>query len=75
MFIIFGSRYYFRTVGQGTFQCPKCQASENYRQRKGRKFIHVFYIPLIPISGAAEHVRCDQCKTRYKTSVLQPAAA
>ena len=70
MLIIFGTRYYFRTTGTGTFQCPKCQGSQPYRHRKGRRFVHVFYIPLIPISAAAEHVRCDGCKTRYKTSVL-----
>jgi len=74
MLIIFGTRYYFWTTSKGTFQCPKCQGSLPYRHRKGRRFIHVFYIPLIPISASAEHVKCEGCKTRYKTSVLaQPA--
>ncbi|HXC81905.1 MAG TPA: zinc-ribbon domain-containing protein [Trebonia sp.] len=75
MFFIFGSRYYFWTTNQGTFQCPKCQASQPYRHRKGRKFIHLFFIPLIPISATTEHIKCGGCKTRYKPSVLtQPAA-
>ena len=76
MFIIFGSRYYFWTTNHGAFQCPKCQASQQYRHRKGRRFIHVFYIPLIPISGSTEHIKCGGCKTRFKLSVLgQPAPA
>lgn len=70
MLIIFGTRYYFRTTATGTFLCPTCQASQPYRHRKGRRFIHVFYIPLIPISAAAEHLRCDRCKTRFQPSVL-----
>lgn len=73
--IIFGSRYYFRTTNRGTFQCPKCGASRGYRHRKGRRFVHVFFIPLIPISAATEHIKCDGCKTRFKPSVLvQPTA-
>ncbi|MBO0837911.1 MAG: zinc-ribbon domain-containing protein [Actinobacteria bacterium] len=75
MFIIFGSRYYFRTTGQGTFLCPQCQTSQPYRYRRGRRFIHVFFIPLIPISGATEHVKCGGCKTRFRTSVLAQTAA
>jgi hypothetical protein len=70
MFIIFGSRFYFWTTNRGTFLCPKCRASQSYRHRKGRRFIHVFYIPLIPISASAEHIKCDGCKTRFKPSVL-----
>ncbi len=68
--IIFGSRYYFWTTNRGTFPCPKCQAIEPYRHRKGRRFIHVFYIPLIPISALTEHIKCGGCRTRFKTSVL-----
>jgi hypothetical protein len=70
MFFIFGSRYYWRTISRGTFQCPNCQVPCEYRLRRGRRFIHLFFIPLIPISGASEHVRCSTCKKRYKPSVL-----
>jgi hypothetical protein len=70
MFFIFGSRYYWWTVSKGTFQCPNCQVPREYRLRKGRRFIHLFFIPLIPISAASEHVRCGTCKKRYKQSVL-----
>lgn len=74
MFILFGTRYYFWTTNQGRFQCSQCHANRPYRHRKGRRFIHVFYIPLIPISASTEHVRCGGCKTRYKASVLAEAA-
>jgi hypothetical protein len=34
------------------------------------------YIPLIPISCPAEHIKCEGCGARFMTSVLaQPAPA
>jgi hypothetical protein len=72
--IIFGTRFYFWTIGQGSFQCPKCKTTSAYRHRKGRRFVHVFFIPLIPISASREHVRCSGCKSRYVTEVLTQQA-
>lgn len=71
--ILWGIRYYYWTTNRGTFPCPNCQAIQPYRHRKGRRFIHIFYIPLIPISSLAEHIKCGVCKRRYKTSVLTQA--
>jgi zinc-ribbon family len=70
MLIIFGLRIYFRTVGQGTFHCQRCGGDRQYRLRSGRKWIHVFFIPLIPLGQAGEFVQCDRCGTRYSTEVL-----
>jgi hypothetical protein len=75
MIFFFGTRYYWWTISQGSFLCPKCQAIRNYRLRKGRRFFHVFFIPLIPISAASEHVRCAECKSRYKPAVLEQTTA
>jgi predicted RNA-binding Zn-ribbon protein involved in translation (DUF1610 family) len=74
MFFIFGSRFYYWTTGQGSFQCPKCQTTRTYKLRKGRRFVHLFYVPLIPISASREHVRCTSCKTRYVPDVLTQQA-
>ena len=74
MFFVFGSRYYWWTTSKGTFQCPNCQAACEYRLRKGRRFIHLFFVPLIPISAGSEHVRCNTCGTRYKPTVLAQQA-
>lgn len=74
--IIFGVRTYFRTVGQGTFQCPRCGQPAAYQLRRGRRFIHVFFIPLIPISGPTEHWRCAQCKGKFRPAIAgAPASA
>ena len=76
MFIIWGLRIIYRTLAQGVFYCRKCGGDRNYRHRAGRRFITVFFIPLIPLNKTGEHVQCTTCKTRYVTDVLSaPTAA
>ena len=76
MLIIFGFRTFFRTLGQGTFHCRKCGGDREYRHRAGRRFFTLFFIPVIPLARAGEHVQCTTCKTRYTMEVLrQPTAA
>ena len=70
MLIIFGVRVYFRTIGQGTFHCQRCGGDRTYRLRSGRRWIHVFFIPLIPLGNAGEFVQCDNCGARYSRNVL-----
>ncbi len=75
-FIIWGLRVYYHTIGQGVFHCRKCGGDREYRHRAGRRFFHLFFIPLIPLNKAGEHVQCTTCKTRYVTDVLSlPTAA
>jgi len=76
MFIIWGLRIIYRTLAQGVFYCRKCGGDRHYRHRAGRRFITVFFIPLIPLNKTGEHVQCTTCKTRYVTDVLSaPTAA
>ena len=70
MFLIFGLRVYYRTIGQGTFHCQRCGGDRPYRLRGGRRWLHIFFIPLIPLGQAGEHVQCDNCRTRYRPEVL-----
>ena len=76
MLIIWGWRVVYHTIAQGMFYCRKCGGDRAYRHRAGRRFITVFFIPLILLTKAGEHVQCDTCKTRYVTEVLDsPTAA
>lgn len=70
MLLIFGLRVYFRTIGQGTFHCQRCGGDRPYRHKSGRRWIHVFFIPIIPLDKAGELVQCAECGTRYQTDVL-----
>jgi hypothetical protein len=71
MLIIWGLRVIYRTLGQGVFFCRRCGGDREYRHRAGRRFITVFFIPLIPLAKTGEHVQCLACKTRYVTEVLK----
>ena len=71
MVLIWGLRVIYRTLGQGVFFCRRCGGDREYRLRAGRRFITVFFIPLIPLAKTGEHVQCRTCKTRYVTEVLK----
>ena len=71
MLIIWGLRVIYRTLGRGVFFCRRCGGDREYRHRAGRRYITVFFIPLIPLTKTGEHVQCLTCKTRYVTEVLK----
>ena len=71
MLFIWGLRVIYRTLGQGVFFCRRCGGDRQYRHRAGRRFITVFFIPLVPLARTGEHVQCLTCKTRYVTEVLK----
>ncbi|HZR50357.1 MAG TPA: zinc-ribbon domain-containing protein [Streptosporangiaceae bacterium] len=76
MLILFGWRVFYRSVGQGTFHCRHCGGDRQYRLRAGRKWLTLFFIPVIPLARVGEHVQCQTCRTRYVTDVLcQPTTA
>jgi hypothetical protein len=69
--IIWGLRVIYRTLGRGVFFCRRCGGDRDYRHRAGRRYVTVFFIPVIPLMRTGEHVQCLSCKTRYVTEVLQ----
>jgi hypothetical protein len=74
--IIWGIRVFFRTTGQGMFHCPRCGGDRQYRRRSGRRFLTLFFIPVIPLTRAGEHVQCTTCRARYHVGALRaPTAA
>ena len=76
MLIIFGLRVFYRTIAQGTFYCRRCGGDRQYRQRSGRRWFTLFFLPVIPLNSVGEHVQCTTCRTRYVPDVLnQPTTA
>jgi Tellurite resistance protein TerB len=71
MLIIWGLRVIYRTLGRGVFFCRRCGGDREYRRRAGRRFVTVFFVPLVPLTKTGEHVQCVTCKTRYVTEVLK----
>jgi hypothetical protein len=68
--IFFGLRVFYRTAGQGTFHCQRCGGDREYRHKVGRRWFTLFFIPVIPLNRAGEHVQCAVCGTRYRMEVL-----
>jgi hypothetical protein len=70
LLIIFGLRVFYRTLTQGVFHCRRCGGDRQYRLRSGRRWFTLFFIPVIPINKAGQHVQCAVCGTRYRMDVL-----
>jgi hypothetical protein len=70
LLIFFGLRVFYRTAGQGTFHCQRCGGDREYRHKVGRRWFTLFFIPVIPINKAGQHVQCAVCGTRYRMDVL-----
>jgi hypothetical protein len=71
MLIIWGLRVVYHTITQGVFFCRNCGGDRNYRKRAGRRYVTLFFIPVVPLSRTSVHVQCVTCKTRYVTEVLK----
>lgn len=73
---VLGLRFYFRITGHGTLHCYRCGGDRVYRRCVGRRWVHLFRLPLIPLDRVTEHVQCQACGTRYRCEVLaMPTAA
>jgi len=70
MIIIWGWRVIGRKVGEGTFFCPSCGADRAYVLKRLRNWFTIFWIPIIPLNSKGDAVRCESCKTMYRTDVL-----
>jgi hypothetical protein len=73
--LIFGVRVFYRTVAQGAFYCDRCGGDRPCRQRAGRRWLTLLFLPVIPLNSVGEHVQCRTCRTCYVTGVLDIATA
>jgi hypothetical protein len=68
--VFLGFRFHFRITGHGSLHCQRCGGDRQYRKCIGRRWIHLFFVPVIPLDRIAEHVQCTICGTRYRIEVL-----
>jgi hypothetical protein len=61
----------FRATGRGDLHCQQCGGDRRYRKCAGRRWLHLLFIPVVPLTRIPEHVQCTSCGTRYRTEVLQ----
>lgn len=78
MFIHIGTIDVPLTVDRGTFFCPVCREQTDYAQKKRKRFIAVYFIPLIPIQDVDEFVKCRKCREKFGVEIpgiMRDAAA
>jgi DnaJ-domain-containing protein 1 len=74
--IIFGAKVVTSTQAKGTFYCPGCdREGVEYKQQRCRRFVTLYYLPLIPIKTVAEYIECQVCQNTYQPAVLKATAA
>ncbi|TDD32605.1 hypothetical protein E1287_22245 [Actinomadura sp. KC06] len=71
MLLVFGLTAVFRTVSEGTFHCPQCGGDRAYRRRTGRRWLSVFFVPMVPLWRLGESVTCRTCRGRFPVSALR----
>ncbi len=76
MFFLIGWRTKAKVVGQVDRTCTKCARSTVQTVVKTRKWLTLFFVPTIPLSGDNQVVRCNVCGLIVKaTSELETQLA
>ncbi|WP_018655040.1 hypothetical protein [Actinomadura flavalba] len=75
MLLVFGFSVTYRTVGEGTFHCPRCGGDRTYRRRAARRWVTAFFVPVVPLRAIGECAECRTCKGRFATSALRTPTA
>ena len=74
--IIFGARGVTYTQAKGTFYCPGCdREGVEYKHQRSRRFVTLYYVPLIPLKSLGEYIECQVCQSTYQLGVLKATAA
>jgi uncharacterized tellurite resistance protein B-like protein len=68
--VFIGLGFHFRITGRGMLHCQRCGGDRPYRACAGRRWLHVMFVPLVPLDKITEHVQCTACDTRYRMEVL-----
>ncbi len=74
--IIFGARGVTYTHAKGTFYCPGCdREGVAYKHQRCRRFVTLYYLPLIPLKTFGEYIECQVCQNTYQPAVLSATLA
>ncbi len=67
--IFFGTREVVRDADRpgvgGYQQCPNCGQYAQFRPRSARTWLHVFWLPVVPLGKARPLIECGNCRQRF----------
>ena len=69
--IIVGTRGITTSRGAGEFYCPQCQLQRGYQHKAVRRFLTLYFIPIIPMDLMGEHIECQECRGSFRMDVLE----
>lgn len=70
MIFIAGLRVRTTITDTGTFHCPNEGGDRRYQRLRARKWLTLFFIPVIPLNQRGEWVECLGCGSTYQVDVL-----
>jgi hypothetical protein len=68
MFFLIGVRTKAKAIAQVDRPCTKCARSTVQTAVETRKWLTLFFVPVIPLGGASRVVRCNVCGLTLKTA-------
>jgi tellurite resistance protein len=60
--IIIGEMNLTLRKATGQFFCPLCNETRSFVHRRVKRFITLYFVPVLPIATVSEHIRCEHCK-------------
>jgi tellurite resistance protein len=54
----------------GEFYCPSCEQPRVYVQKRVKRFLTLYFIPLIPLDTVNEFVECQNCRGSFTADSL-----
>ena len=70
MFLLFGLRTIRKSISTGLFSCPRCMCDRNFTRQALRRFVTIFFIPLIPVKRTGEVIHCMSCQGDFTVESL-----
>jgi hypothetical protein len=67
---LLGSRTRTRTLGAGTFRCPRETASRRYAYKAVRRWFSLAAVPVVRLDEIGRFVECQSCNSTFDIGVL-----
>ena len=69
--IIVGTKVKHRTIEEGEFFCPKCQAERTYNLKRAVRYFTLYFIPVVPVTQIGEFIECQSCGLSFVPRVRE----